>query len=226
MNIRKTVARVAGVGAVATAALGLFSTGAANADTFVALPGGELTKTLSDGTVVNVKLVGESANINPSMGATPLHRNAWVSASAQVNISGDTTATGGKIFPGYVVGCQVNIAGGDTSAGATGGASWDSSGNVTPSAGATGGGNLNLGPGQAKSFYVLDLEQADDFGSETHKVRNAFKGNSGSVTWADETIGLNGCAGYAQARAFVSVEVETDNVITWVTLWGAPFSIG
>ncbi|MBF6341818.1 MspA family porin, partial [Nocardia abscessus] len=48
----------------------------------------------------------------------------------------------------------------------------------------------------------------------------------GSVTWADETIGLNGCAGYAQARAFVSVEVETDNVITWVTLWGAPFSLG
>ncbi|MGY2010718.1 MspA family porin, partial [Nocardia gipuzkoensis] len=47
-----------------------------------------------------------------------------------------------------------------------------------------------------------------------------------SVTWADETIGLNGCGGYAQARAFVSVEVETDNVITWVTLWGQPFSLG
>ncbi|MGY1870339.1 MspA family porin, partial [Nocardia gipuzkoensis] len=27
-------------------------------------------------------------------------------------------------------------------------------------------------------------------------------------------------------RAFVSVEVETDNVITWVTLWGQPFSLG
>ncbi|MBF6474973.1 MspA family porin, partial [Nocardia abscessus] len=79
---------------------------------------------------------------------------------------------------------------------------------------------------QAKSFYVLDLEQADDFGNETHKTRNAFKGTSGSVTWADETIGLNGCGGYAQARAFVSVEVETDNVITWVTLWGQPFSLG
>ncbi|MGW4713421.1 MspA family porin, partial [Nocardia sp. NPDC004260] len=29
-----------------------------------------------------------------------------------------------------------------------------------------------------------------------------------------------------QARAFISVEVETDNVITWVTLWGQPFSLG
>lgn len=226
MNIRKTVARAAGVGAVATAALGLFSTGAANADTFVPLPGGEISKTLSDGTIVTVKLVGESANISPSMGATPVHRNAWVSASAQVEISGNNSDVGGKIFPGYVVGCQVNIAGGGAEGGVTGGASWDSEGNVTPSAGATTGGNLTLGPGQAKSFYVLDLEQADDFGSETHKVRNKFSGSNGSVTWADETIGLSGCAGYAQARAFVSVEVETDNVVSWITLWGQPFSLG
>ncbi|MEA3528708.1 MspA family porin, partial [Nocardia gipuzkoensis] len=49
---RKNLARMAGVGAAATIAMGLFSTGAANADTFVPLPGGELTKTLSDGTVV------------------------------------------------------------------------------------------------------------------------------------------------------------------------------
>ncbi|MGY1901108.1 MspA family porin, partial [Nocardia gipuzkoensis] len=77
-----------------------------------------------------------------------------------------------------------------------------------------------------KSFYVLDLEQADDFGNETHKTRNAFKGTSGSVTWADETIGLNGCGGYAQARSFVSVHVETESITTWVTLWGQPFSLG
>ncbi|MEC3951791.1 MspA family porin [Nocardia sp. CDC153] len=226
MNIRKTVARAAGVGAVATAALGLFSTGAANADTFVPLPGGEITQTLSDGTVVTVKLVGESANISPSMGATPVHRNAWVSGSAQVSISGDTSATGGKIFPGYVVGCQVTIDGGNVSGNASGGVSWDNSGNATPSASGGTGANLTLGPGQAKSFYVLDEEMADDFGKEVHKTRNKFTGNSGSVTWSDETIGLNGCAGYAQARSFVSVEVETDNVISWVTLWGQPFSLG
>ncbi|MEV6070320.1 MspA family porin [Nocardia sp. NPDC052001] len=225
MNIRKTLARAAGIGAVATAALGLFSTGAANADTFVPLPGGELTKTLSDGTVVTVRMVGESANISPSMGSTPVHRNAWVSGSAQVQLSGDTTAVGGKIFPGYVVGCQVDISGGGATGGATGGA--DFSGNIDQGGtGVTSGGNLTLGPGQTRSFYVLDLEQADDFGSEQHKVRNAFKGSNGSVTWADETIGLTGCGGYAQARSFVSVEVETDNVITWVTLWGQPFSLG
>ncbi|WP_067477740.1 MspA family porin [Nocardia amamiensis] len=219
---RKNLARMAGVGAAATIAMGLFSTGAANADTFVPLPGGEFVKTLSDGTVVTIRLVGESATISPSMGATPLHRNAWVSGSAQVELSG---AAGGSIFPGYTVGCQVNIAGGGATGGVDGNVDW-SGDTVTGGVGANSGGNLSLGPGQAKSFYVLDLEQADDFGNESHKTRNAFKGTSGSVTWTDETIGLDGCGGYAQARAFVSVEVQTDNVITWVTLWGQPFSLG
>uniref|UniRef100_UPI002455B2C5 queuosine precursor transporter n=1 Tax=Nocardia cyriacigeorgica TaxID=135487 RepID=UPI002455B2C5 len=40
------------------------------------------------------------------IGSTPVHRNAWVSASAQVELSG-SGAKGGKIYPGYVVGCQV-----------------------------------------------------------------------------------------------------------------------
>ncbi|MFC9996088.1 MspA family porin [Nocardia sp. NPDC127526] len=224
MNIRKTAARVAGVGFAATAALGLFSTGAANADTFVALPGGAITQTLSDGTVVTVRLVGESANINPSMGSTPLHRNAWVSGSAQVQISGNNSSVGGKILPGYVVGCQVNIAGGGAEGGVEGGGAWE--GNSAPTVGASTGGALTLGPGQSKAFYVLDLEAADDYGSEDHSANNKFKGSNGSVTWADETIGLNGCGGYAQARAFVSVKVETDNVVGTVTLWGQPFSLG
>ncbi|WP_336084396.1 MspA family porin [Nocardia sp. SSK8] len=207
-------ARAAGLAAAASVALGLFSTGAAHADTFIPLPGGHITKTLSDGTVVDISMVGESANINPSMGSTPVHRNAWVSGSAQVTVSG---GGGGKIFPGYTVGCQVNIAGGGPST--EGGFDADSAVGL-------GGGALTLGPGQSKSFYVLDLEMADDYGNESHKTRNAFQGGSGSVTWADETIGLSGCGGYAQARSFVSVEVETDNVISWVTLWGQPFSLG
>jgi hypothetical protein len=219
---RKNLARLAGVGAAASMALGLFSAGAANADTFIPLPGGEITKTLSDGTVVTVRLVGESATISPSMGSTPIHRNAWASASAQVEIAGGEKV-GGKIYPGYVVGCQVNIDGG----GAEGEAGADidgESGEVSPSGEV--GGNLTLGPGQAKSFYVLDIEKPDDYGNEDHATNNKFKGNSGSVTWSDQTIGVNGCGGYAQARSFVRVKVETDNVMSVVTLWGQPFSLG
>ncbi|APA95600.1 MspA family porin [Nocardia seriolae] len=223
MNVRKTMARVAGVGVVATAALGLFSTGAANADTFVPLPGGSITETMDDGTVVTITMTGESANINPSMGATPLHRNAWASGSAQVHLSGTNGTAGGKIVPGYVVGCQVNIAGGGANGGPSVGADYSGE-NAT--AGATAGGNLTLGPGQTKAFYLLDQEAPDDYGSEAHYVRNKFSGNSGSVTWSDETINLNGCGGYAQARSFVAVQVETDHAISSYTLWGQPFSLG
>ncbi|MEU4322579.1 MspA family porin [Nocardia fluminea] len=215
---RKFMAKVAGVSAAATVAVGLFSTGAANADTFIPLPGGHITKTLSDGTVVDIALVGESALISPSMGSTPVHRNAWVSGSAQVTVSDGGS---GKIYPGYTVGCQVNIAGGNAGAGVDGSVSGDT-GDVEVG----GSGELSLGPGQSSSFYILDREQADDYGSESHSKNNKFKNGSGSVTWSDTTIGLTGCGGYAQARAFVSVEVETDNVISWVTLWGAPFSLG
>ncbi|WP_069161639.1 MspA family porin [Nocardia altamirensis] len=219
---RKNVARAAGACAAATIALGLFSNGAANADTFVGLPGGEIVKTLSDGTTVKVRLVNESANINPSMGSTPVHRNAWVSGSAQVEVSGEGVLYG-KIRPGYVVGCQVNIDGGGVTGGVDGSVQWDGK---DGDLGASSGGNLTLGPGQAASFYLLDRELADDFGNEDHSTQITFKGTNGSVTWADSTIGLGGCGGYAQARAFVKVKVETANVMSYVTLWGQPFSLG
>ncbi|WP_040834310.1 MspA family porin [Nocardia brevicatena] len=218
----KYFARVAGVGAAATVTVGLLATGAADADVFVPLPGGEIVKTLSDGTVVTVRMVGESALISPSMGATPVHRNAWVSGSAQIEVAGDGVE-GGKIYPGYVVGCQVNIDGGGVEGGVDGAVKWESGEGTV---GAGGGGELSLGPGQARSFYVLDIEKPDDYGDENHLTNNSFRGAGGSVTWSDETIGLSGCAGYAQARSFVRVKVETDAVMSVVTLWGQPFGLG
>ncbi|WP_280216775.1 MspA family porin [Nocardia neocaledoniensis] len=209
-------------GAAAAVALGLLAAAPAEADAFVPLPGGEMVKTLSDGTVVTVRLVGESATISPSMGATPVHRNAWVSGTAQVELVGAGEGSYGLVVPGYTVGCQVNIAGGGAGGGVEGASDWE--GNA--SLGANTSGELSLGPGQAESFYILDREKADDFGNESHKVYNEFTGGSGSVTWADQTIGLTGCGGYAQARAFVSVEVVTATVTSWVTLWGQPFSLG
>ncbi|MEU3010196.1 MspA family porin [Nocardia asteroides] len=208
--------------AAASLTIGVLAAEPALADTVVPLPGAELVKTLSDGTVVTVRIVGESVNINPSLGSTPVHRNAWVSGTAQVELAGTGADAGGVVLPGYTVGCQVNIAGGGAGAGVEGASDWE--GNA--SAGATTGGELSLGPGQAKSFYILDREKADDFGNESHKAYNVFSGRSGSVAWSDQTIGLTGCGGYAQARSFVSVEVVTENVTSWVTVWGQPFSLG
>ncbi|MFG1784083.1 MspA family porin [Rhodococcus oryzae] len=224
MNINSTGLRrglkIASVGSAAAIALGFFSAGAANADTLVPLPDGSITETLVDGTVVTVTRTGESANISPSMGATPLHRNVWVSGSAKVEVSGGGAGT---IQPGYIVACQLTL-GGKT--GTDGGMSttWaDPDGAAKQTA--KGAGNLSIGPGQAVDYKILDLELADPFGAEQHRAANPYKGK-GSVTWADSTLGVSGCAGYAQARSYVKVTVNTANVTSNVTLWGQPFSIG
>lgn len=217
--VKKSAARLASLAAASVAAVGLFSTGAAHADTFVPLPGGEITHTLPNGLAVTARIANESALINPSLGSTPLHRNAWVSGSAQVEVHGPHKGT--KITPGYVVGCQVDISGG----GANGGADLTQSGdNVTGKLST--GGNLTLGPGQATSFLLLDIEKPDVYGNEGHTFAIKFTGPNGSVTWSDSTIALNGCAGYAQARSFVRVEVTTEQGISEMRVWGQPFSLG
>lgn len=224
MYNRKNCVRIAGVGITAAAAAGLLSTGVSSADTFIPLPGGQLSKTLPNGIDITVRLVGESATINPSMGSTPLHRNTWVSASAQVELSGPNVKdVGAKIAPGYVVGCQVDISGGNTGAGVNGSTNWEGD---KVSASSTASANLTLGPGQTAKHMILDLENADDYGQEQHSRNTPFRGGSGSVTWADSTIALNGCAGYAQARAFVLVKVRGPQGVSMVTLWGQPFSLG
>ncbi|WP_432421319.1 MspA family porin [Nocardia carnea] len=165
--------------------------------------------------------MGESALISPSMGATPVHRNAWVSGSAQVEVSQPPRSL--SIRPGYVVGCQVNIAGGGANAGA--GAS-QRAGSDSVDVSTSAGGNLSLGPGQAKKYFVLDVEAPDGYGNESHRPFNRVTNPQSSVTWKNSTMGIVGCAGYAQARAFVQVDVETSTAKEIVTLWGQPFSVG
>ncbi|MEU2253490.1 MspA family porin [Nocardia xishanensis] len=218
---RKKAVRAVVLCAAAFTAAGLVSTGQAKADTLVPLPGGSITETLPDGTAVTVRMVDESALISPPMAATPLHRNAWVSASAQVEVAGN--AVGGKIRPGYVVGCQVNIGGGGVNGNGTYSSDWEGQ---RPSGGVGAGGTLSLGPGQAKTFYLLDIEGPDLFGDEVHLPYIQFRGPSGSVTWKNSTIALSGCAGYAQARSFVRVEVDTPRAREIVVFWGQPFSLG
>ncbi|MFD4368419.1 MspA family porin [Rhodococcus sp. NPDC058521] len=222
-------AKAAGVVAASTIAIGFFSAGAANADTFVPLQDGEVTQTLLDGTVVTVKQTGNSANINPSMGSTPLHRNVWASGNIDVKIDGGT-AKGGSIDAGYIVACQFNF-GGD--AGGEGGSNFTTSTDedtqetsivADPSASASGG--VTIGPGEAKAVSILEITKTDEHGHDTTTSKFKFKGNSGGFTYSDETFAVSGCAGYAQARSYVKVDVSTDSVDGNVTLWGQPFSLG
>ncbi|MFD4179529.1 MspA family porin [Rhodococcus sp. NPDC058514] len=225
MNASKTGLRrglqIAAVGATAAVAVGFLSAGAANADTFTALPDGSISKTLADGTVVTITRTGETANVSPSMGATPLHRNVWVSGKVAAEVTGPN-AKGGSITAGYVVACQLTLGG---KGGADTGMSSNWEGEAVKQT-AKGSGNVSIGPGQAKNIRLLDLEREDSYGNEAHSGAHSFKGKSGSVTYADSTIGVEGCAGYAQARSYATVSVSTDNVTSSTTLWGQPFSIG
>lgn len=115
------------------------------------------------GTVVTVRLAGESALISPSLGSTPVHRNAWVSGGAQVELSGEN-AESGRIYPGYVVGCQVNISGGGVTGGVDGQSDWEGK----ASGGAKTGANLSLGPGHQR---LGDLRRHHHGPVRLHRVR-------------------------------------------------------
>jgi hypothetical protein len=214
-------AQIASVGAAAAVVMGLLSAGAANADTFVPLPDGQ--KVNPAGTVTLTR-TGERAVVSPSLSANGAGRVVWVSGNAIADVretpegeigpnNGATGAPGtnnssthgaSQLSTGYIVGCQVSIASDAISAGVSGG--------VNLSGGALGGSiGLNLGPGEVK-FVNIDY-------------KDITKPGVYSVEYQDAEIEIQGCAGYAQARAYTVVEVIGDHY-SKTTLYGQPFSIG
>ncbi|MBY6414582.1 MspA family porin [Rhodococcus sp. BP-252] len=241
MKNNKTAAvRMAAVGAVGAVAIGFWSAGAASADTFVPLPDNEISKTLIDGTTVTVKGFGQSGLISPSMSATPTQRNVWVTGNYTVETS---NATGGKIEPGFLVGCQVDFGAG---IGGGAGASFGQGNTVEMDPGnplslsidRTQPNTYNIGAGVYLDLAPGQLNDVKLVGDETTatidgvdvatQVDNSFSfdGNGGGFTYADETLSVAGCAGFAEARSYVDVTIETPTVTSTVTLWGQPFSIG
>ncbi len=184
------------------------------------LPGGSAHADLGGGTTMSARLVNEKVAVQPgNVAGTPTSRVAWVSGSVRVSVTG--AATGGAIKGGYVVGCQVNLSG----LGTNGMANVTTSGTVT---GPTMGGALTLGPGQAafvpiinENNYALDADNA------LYTINGyQFTGKHGSVAYSQEPLQVNGCAGYAQARARITIKVTTPSSTSETNLWGKPFSIG
>ncbi|MEV4234691.1 MULTISPECIES: MspA family porin [unclassified Nocardia] len=211
--------RIAGAVVAAAAGMGLLSTGAANADVFVPLPDGQKL-----GPGVTVSRTAEHALISPSLAANGAGRVVWVSGNANADVSvtpegsigpnngasgapgtnNSSTHGASQLSTGYIVGCQVSIADNAISAGVSGG--------INLSGGSLGGSiGLNLGPGDVK-FVQIDY-------------KDILKPGRYSVEYQDAEIEIQGCAGYAQARAYTVVEIIGDNY-SKVTLYGAPFSIG
>ncbi|QNG17822.1 mspA family protein [Rhodococcus triatomae] len=191
-------ARIAGLGAAAAMALGLMSTGAAHADTFVPLPGGER---IVNGGGVSVKIArnAESALISPSLAANGAGRVAWVTGDVFADVQG---AEGATLTTGYIVGCQVDITG--LEAGLSGGLSLtgaDLSGSLS----------LPIAPGEVKFAKI--------------KSKSDLSEGVSAIQYKDAEIEVQGCGGYAQARAYTVVEVPGDHYVKG-TLYGQPFSIG
>lgn len=208
------IAGIAGVSAIALSSMGAGGAAAG------ALPGGSTTQKLVDGTNVTVKLIGESVNITPSTVAMPTSRNVWLSGKVLVDVAGE--AEGGTVESGYVVGCQLNFGASSESGGGVKNTFATADKAASPSATAETSGGFTLAPGEAK--YVPIIQDTNEKGKDVSDF--TFEGAKGGIAYSQETFKVDGCAGFAQAKAYVKVTVETPSVTGIVTLWGSPFSIG
>ncbi|NMO00561.1 MspA family porin [Gordonia sp. TBRC 11910] len=218
--MRKTFTRriAAAAGVLGAALMGLTAVGA-GAATAGPLPGGFVNKKLVDGTTVQARLYDEFVNYNAGNVANiPTSRAVWVSGKIGVNIGGG--AKGASVNGGYVVGCQISLSGIDNN----GGASTDGTQAGTS---ATAGATLHLGPGQAGYVPIIQTTSGDYTTYKNYNVNKfTFTGNHGGVAFSQEQFQVNGCAGYAEARARFDVVVVTDTMLAHVVVWGKPFSIG
>lgn len=209
-------------------------TAPATADTVIPLHDSVKTTKLGSGSIA-VTVKAQKARLSPGMVALPTTRNAWVSGVISVKVGGDA-ADGGAIEAGYLVGCQIEV--GDANVGF--GASFDSGLGVgaeglgfTPSVSATTGGSISLAAGSVGTqSLTYDRATWPKPGDEIDPDWSApatdfsFEGSSGSFTYSDQTIGVDGCAGYAQARLYVIVKAEVGNTKGRVVLWGDRFTLG
>ena len=194
-------ARIAGLGAAAAVVLGLMSTGAANADTFVPLPGGE--KVVNAGSVTaKIARNAESALVSPSLAANGAGRVAWVSGDVFAELGGEVPEEGATLTTGYIVGCQIDITGLEGKLSADLG--FDALGM---------GGSLSV-PIEAGEVKFAKIKTKED-----------LKPGVSAIQYRDQQIEVQGCGGYAQARAYTVVEVPGNHYVK-ATLYGQPFSIG
>lgn len=218
-NKMRSVAAAAAIASVSAVALASLGAGNAAAGK---LPGGFITQKLADGTSVSVQLKDEFVTRARSGAANATTRNVWVSGKVLVTVGG-SGATGGGVNAGYLVGCQV-----DFSQGGSGGGSGNLS-SLTNNSGDTdagANGSVTIAPGVAKFVPVLDSGVGKYNDSEVADSSFEFAGKRGGIAYSQETFQVNGCAGYASAKAAVTVKVSTDAVDGYVTLYGKPFSLG
>jgi len=232
MSRKQKSAALAAALVVASVAVGTVA-GAGTADAGK-LPGASGTKKVGGGKVT-IRLFDEYSSIQRAVTNVPTSREVWLSGKVKVTTAGDIK--GATVTPGYLVGCQLSFnAGMGSSIGVTTDEDSQLSTTVnvptqngtvpieinTPiddSSGASA--KVKIKPGQVKFQPVINANVGGD-------VTNSFTFTNGvgGVTYSQQKFGVDGCAGFAEARAIVNVKVSTDDFKGNITLYGKPFSIG
>lgn len=215
LRISISAAAFAAAGAVTVA---LLAPATAGADTVIPLRDASQSVKAGSGTIT-ITVKGQRAKLSPGMVALPTTRNAWVSGTVSIKVSG-ADADGGSIEAGYAVGCQVDVgdASLDLGAGVESGATVGAGGGITPSVSGTTGGSIKLAAGSIGT-QSLTYDRAtwptpgDEVAPDWYAPSTSFDftGSSGSFTYSDQTIGVDGCAGYAQARLYVIAKAQVGN---------------
>lgn len=214
---KKTSRVLAGAALAGAAVIGAsaMTPGAAEA---AKLPGATKSVNVGGGSVT-IKLFDEKYSIQRSVANNHFSREVFVSGKVRVTTSGKVK--GANVKAGYIVGCQLNF-------GAGAGAGVDITndepdfGNVngfgvSPGADA----EFTLSPGEAGFAPVINAKIGDD---EVDSF--GFSNARGGVAYSGERFGVDGCAGYAEAMAKVTVKVKAPGYVGNITMYGKPFSIG
>lgn len=213
----RRLGRLAALGAVASVGIGLLSTGAANAETFVPLANGE--KVVGPYKIAHFD---ESAKVAPQIAFNGLNRNAWATGTALSEVPEGSTGT---LKTGYLVGCQLDMTdlefGLNFDVGIEGGNTniitlfpipflIGGEGNTENKIG--GGADFDI-PLQDREVAAIEIASKDVLGPTT------------AIQYQDVAISVQNCGGFAQARSYTTLEL-TGNYRYKGTLYGQPFSLG
>ncbi|MGW0038155.1 MspA family porin [Gordonia sp. NPDC003376] len=208
--------RAAGACAVvAAAAVGVAGMGAGHAEA-APLQSGYKSASGIDGEKVQTWRKNESQYSVARVAANGLGRTALVSGTYTTQAS---EGVGGKLYVGFLVGCQVDVSGikvgGNSGISATLGAS--------PSISASGSLSIPLAPGEASLYSVTS---------------KSLKDGSATIQLSDFELEFPNCGGYASARSVVltravaGYEVNDDDdtidgsgTLIQSTLYGQPFFV-
>ncbi|WP_019200690.1 MspA family porin [Tsukamurella sp. 1534] len=227
----RTTLSLATVAVMAAGALA--SPAIAGADSVIPIRDAVQTAQIGSGGSITVSVKRQSVRLSPGMVALPTTRNAWVSGVITAKVNGKD-ADGGAIEAGYAVGCQVDVGAATlTAGGEINGPSFSGGETAGPTTTTSTGGSISLSAGSiGTQMLTYDRATVPKPGDEVAPdwadpgTGFDFTGSSGSLTFNDQTIGVDGCAGYAQARLFVKVTAKVGNSKGRVFVWADRFSLG